>query len=156
MTQIVPVSAYLGPARTGQAIGYRVLALDGTTLYSAFTTTGVVESPAGSGDFHVNGGVVVPDAGGYIVVGLSGTDIKRAGVDPVVSLSDVADAVLGRAGSNVDDSAGELSLYHLIMAILNGSMQDGAWTALDTTGNVFATRTLELNAAAIPVVGVGE
>jgi len=82
MTQTVMLSASLGVARSGQAIGYRVLNPN-RTQYSAFTTTGVVENPAGSGDFHVSGGVVVPDAGGYIVVGISGTDYKEAAVDPV-------------------------------------------------------------------------
>lgn len=87
MAQTVPFSAYLGPVRTGQAIGYTVYAMDGATVVSAFTTTNVVERPAGSGDFHVNGGVSVPDAGGYIAVGTSGNEIKRVGVDPASSIN---------------------------------------------------------------------
>ena len=79
MTQTVPATAQLGPGKTGLAIGYRVLNLDGTT-YSAFSTTGVAETST-AGTYRKTGGVVCPAAGGYIVWGVSGTDYAEATVE---------------------------------------------------------------------------
>mgnify|MGYP000847553786 CR=1 FL=1 len=81
MSQTLPATAILGPAKTGLGIGYRVLNLNRTT-YSAFTTTNVAESPASSGTYNVSGGIVAPDAGGYVVFGVSGTDYAEAPIDP--------------------------------------------------------------------------
>lgn len=82
----LPATFVLGIENTGLAIGYRVLNLDRTT-YSAFTTTGVAESIAGSGTYSVNGGITAPDAGGYIIAGTSGTDIAEATIDPAIASS---------------------------------------------------------------------
>lgn len=81
MSQTVPATAQLGPGRTGLLIGYRVLNLNRTT-YSAFTTTNVSEAPASSGTYNVSGGIVAPDAGGYVIFGVSGTDYAEAPIDP--------------------------------------------------------------------------
>jgi hypothetical protein len=78
MTQTLPLTMILGAAHTGETIGYRVLNLD-RSQYSAFATTGVTESDV-SGTYYVSGGVVVPDAGGYIVVGLVATDYGETNV----------------------------------------------------------------------------
>lgn len=80
MTQTVPATAVLGPGLTGMTIGLRVLNLDGTT-YAAFSTTSVAET-AVAGTYRKAGGVVVPDAGGYLVWGVSGTDYAEATVEP--------------------------------------------------------------------------
>jgi len=79
MTQTVPATAVLGPGKTGLTIGLRVLNLDGTT-YSAFATTDVAETST-AGTYRKASGAVVPDAGGYIVWGVSGTDYAEATVD---------------------------------------------------------------------------
>jgi hypothetical protein len=81
MTQTIPLTVQLGPDKTGLTIGYRVLNLDGTT-YSAFTSTGVAETNV-SGTYRVANGVVVPDDGGYIVVGEIGTDLVEGNVDAI-------------------------------------------------------------------------
>lgn len=78
MTQTLPLTMILGAAHTGETIGYRVLNLD-RSQYSAFSTTGVAESDV-AGTYYVSGGVVVPDAGGYIVVGLVATDYGETNV----------------------------------------------------------------------------
>jgi len=78
MSQTVAAIAVLGPGKTGLTIGYRVLNLDGTQ-YSAFTTTGVSETSV-PGTYRVANGVIVPDAGGHIVFGVSGTDYAEATV----------------------------------------------------------------------------
>lgn len=86
MAQTVPLTAKLGPSRTGLAIGYRVLNLDGTT-HVAFTTTGVSESPASSGTYSVANGISAPDAGGYVVIGVSGADYDRGVIEPAPALA---------------------------------------------------------------------
>jgi hypothetical protein len=83
MSQTVPASVQLGFAYAGAAgIGYRVLRLDRSTVVVAFTTTGVVEAPANSGQFQVTGGHVAHDEGGYRVWGTSGTDILWSDIPP--------------------------------------------------------------------------
>ena len=84
MTQSVPFDAYLGASKTGQAIGCIVYQLDGSTVYSAFSTTGWYESPASSGAFH-HAGLTLPDAGGVVAVGVSGTEYIRSAVGPAAS-----------------------------------------------------------------------
>lgn len=79
MTQTCPATAVLGPGKTGLAIGLRVLDID-RVQYSAFSTTGVAETST-LGTYSKAGGAVVPDAGGYIVWGVVGTDYAEATVD---------------------------------------------------------------------------
>lgn len=76
MTQTIAVDCPLGPSRTGLAIGCTVYQLDGSTVVSAFDVTGWYEAPAGFGSWH-HPGVVGPDAGGVIAVGISGTEYAR-------------------------------------------------------------------------------
>lgn len=86
MTQTVPATCVLGPGKTGLTIGLRVLNLDGTT-YAAFATTNVAETSI-AGTYRKAGGVVVPAAGGYIVWGVSGTDLAEATVESIQSIRD--------------------------------------------------------------------
>lgn len=150
MTQTVPAAFVLGSSKTGLTIGYRVLNADRTT-YSAFTTTGVSETGV-SGTYAVSGGVVVPDAGGYIVAGESGTDYAEAPVDPKPlpatdyttppTTTAIADAVwdevaadhttAGTTGESLDTAA---------------SGAGGGATAADVWA--YATRTLTQGAAAV-------
>ena len=80
MTQTIAATAVLGPGKTGLAIGVTVLNLDGTE-YTAFSTSGVAETSV-AGTYRKADGVVVPDAGGYLVWGVSGTDYAEATVEP--------------------------------------------------------------------------
>jgi len=79
MAQIEPVDASLGPARTGAAIGATLYQLDGSTVHAAFSTSGWYEAPAGSGAWH-HPGLSLPDAGGVVAVGISGTEYMRQAV----------------------------------------------------------------------------
>ena len=115
MTQTVPATAALGPGKTGLTIGLRVLNLDGTE-YAAFATTGVAETSV-AGTYRKASGVLCPDAGAYIVWGVSGTDYAEATVEPVTALSDIQaripaalvsgriDATLSAAGLATDAGA---------------------------------------------------
>ena len=80
MTQTVPATAVLGPGKTGLTIGVTVLNIDGTE-YAAFSASGVAETSV-AGTYRKASGVTVPDAGGYLVWGESGTDYAEATVDP--------------------------------------------------------------------------
>ena len=80
MTQTIPATCVLGPGLTGLAIGVTVLNVDGTE-YAAFSTSGVSETSV-AGTYRKADGVVVPDAGGYLVWGVSGTDYAEATVEP--------------------------------------------------------------------------
>lgn len=92
-TQSVNIDAYLGAHRTGQAIGSIVYESDGSSIYSEFSTTGWYEAPTGSGDFH-NSGLILPDSGGVVAVGVSGTEYKRLSIGPESpSASTIATAV---------------------------------------------------------------
>jgi hypothetical protein len=83
MTQTVPATCVLGPGKTGLTIGLRVLNLDGTT-YSAFSTTGVAETST-AGTYRKADGVEAPDAGGYVVWGVNGTDYAEAPIPPAAA-----------------------------------------------------------------------
>jgi hypothetical protein len=78
MSQTVPATAVLGPGKTGLTIGVTVLNLDGTT-YAAFSATGVAETSV-AGTYRKAGGVMCPDAGAYLVWGVSGTAYAEATV----------------------------------------------------------------------------
>jgi len=80
MAQTTAAAADLGPPHTTKAIGFRVLNLD-ETVYSVFSTTGVVETNV-PGFYRKDNGAVAPDAGGYIVWGISGTDYAEATIPP--------------------------------------------------------------------------
>jgi hypothetical protein len=56
-----------GGLTTGSLIGYTVYALDGATVIQTRTTTGIVESPAGSGYYTIAAGLSVPAGTTYIV-----------------------------------------------------------------------------------------
>lgn len=98
MTQTVPATAVLGPGKTGLAIGLRVLDID-RVQYSAFSTTGVIETGT-AGTYSKVGGVAVPDAGGYIVWGTTTLDLAETTVKGIVlTAQGIADAVNNLAPS---------------------------------------------------------
>ncbi len=112
MTQTVPATAVLGAGKTGLSIGYRVLDLDGTE-YSAWTTAGVAETSV-AGTYRAAGGVVVPDSGGYIVWGESGTDYAEATVESAavpVTLASTQPAVTFGQVKIVADVASQGALH---------------------------------------------
>lgn len=91
MAQTVPFDALLGASKTGLAIGATIYELDGSTSYAAFSVTGWYEAPAGSGGWH-HAGLSLPDAGGVVAVGISGTEYLRVAVDatPTTAIFDYA------------------------------------------------------------------
>jgi hypothetical protein len=105
MSQTVAGTCVLGPGQTGLAIGLRVLNLDGTT-YSAFSTTGVAETLV-LGTYRKANGVVVSDAGGYIVWGTAATDKAEATVEAAALVLRVI--LAGRVGKTTGGGTSSVS-----------------------------------------------
>ena len=68
--------------------------------------------------------------------------------------NDIADAILLRSVSNTEGTAGDHTLTALILATLESSASSTTWTIRKTGGTTFLTKTLTLDAAASPVIGV--
>jgi len=100
MPQTTAVAADLGLLHTAKAIGYRVLNLD-ATIYSAFSTTGVAETNV-LGFYRKDNGAVVPDAGGYIVWGVSGTDYAADTIPPAAPTAAQINAEVDTALADYD------------------------------------------------------
>lgn len=66
----------------------------------------------------------------------------------------LADEVLKRSVTNTQDSADAHSLAAIVLGILESSRSATTWTIKKTTGSTFATKTLTLDSAADPVIGV--
>lgn len=116
MTQTVPALAVLGTAYTGLAIGYRVLYIGGS-VYSAFGTANVAEGSV-AGTYRVNGGITAPDAGGYIVWGISTTDYAEATIEPAAT------------------TAGRGATSQTVNVTVGGVVTDGVevWVTTDSAG----------------------
>lgn len=115
MAQTIPATAVLGPGLTGLAIGYRVLNLD-RTEYSAFATTDVVETGV-AGTYTVEGGVLVPSAGGHIVWGVDGTDYAEATLDPILDVDAIWAASERTLTSTPEETAAALTGSALSISI---------------------------------------
>lgn len=66
----------------------------------------------------------------------------------------IADAVLSRGVSNVQDTADTTSLAAVILATFESAMVGTTWTIRKTGGTTFMTKTLTVDAAADSVIGV--
>jgi hypothetical protein len=70
------------------------------------------------------------------------------------AINGVADAVLGRAVSNVENTADVYSLATLILAALNSAVASGTWTIKKTGGTTKTTRTVSSDSNAEPITGI--
>ena len=68
--------------------------------------------------------------------------------------TEIADAVLGRGVSNIEDTADTASLAAVILAMLESSISGTAWTIRKTGGTVFVIKTLTVDSGADPITGV--
>lgn len=66
----------------------------------------------------------------------------------------IADEVLKRSVTNTQDSGDINNLTELILAAFESSISSTTWTIRKTGGTTFNTRTVTLDAAALPVAGV--
>ena len=145
MAQTVPATAVLGPGKTGLTIGLRVLNLDGTT-YAAFSTTGVAETST-LGTYRKASGVSCPDAGAYIVWGVSGTDYAEATVEPITALSDIqARLPAALIGGRIDATVGAMAANTLTASALATDAVTEISTAISSTaGSGALTTTVTVN-----------
>jgi hypothetical protein len=115
MTQVLP-AALVAPTRAGQSVGYQIRAVDGTTIATAFTTTGVAEVTS-TGYYRVNGGISAPDDGGTLEwylnnAGSPGTFLSAVAIEPAPNQADQAAgirAALGLASANLDSQLSDLT-----------------------------------------------
>lgn len=77
-----------------------------------------------------------------------------AATGDIPAANTIADAVLSRGVSNVQDTADTTSLAALILATFESSAAGTVWTIRKTGGTTFVVKTLTLDAAADPVTGV--
>jgi hypothetical protein len=146
MSYTVASNAVLGAGKSGLAIGYRLVDLAGVVVTS-FTTTNVVETGV-PGTYTVTGGISVPDGFvGRIVWGVSGTDYAESTVQD-------ADHLLKRGMAHVEDDAEADSLTELVLAALNAAISGTNMTVRKTDGGTFSTKTVTLDANAVPITGV--
>ncbi len=66
----------------------------------------------------------------------------------------IADAVLSRGVANVEDAADTTSLAALVLAAFESSVAGAVWTIRKTGGANFVVKTVTLDGAAAPIVGV--
>ena len=66
----------------------------------------------------------------------------------------IADEILKRGVSNVEDAADAHSLATIILAILESSLSGTTWTIKKTGGTTFTTKTVTVDAAADPITAV--
>ena len=138
MTQTQPIDAYLGPAQSGAAIGATIYQLDGSTSYAAFSTSGWYEAPSSSGHWH-HAGVTLPDAGGVVAVGTSGTEVQRVAIGAelataanLATVDTVVDGIKA-VTDNLPDSGALTTIDANVDAILDDTGTSGVQVA-DKTG----------------------
>ena len=115
MTQVLP-AALVAPTRAGQSVGFLIRAVDGTTIATAFTTTGVTEVTS-TGYYRVNGGITAPDDGGVLEwyinnAGSAGAFLSAVAIEPAPNQADQAAgirAALGLASANLDSQLSDLT-----------------------------------------------
>jgi hypothetical protein len=139
MAQIEPIDAYLGPARTGLAIGAILYQLDGSTVHAAFATTGWYEAPAVSGAWH-HPGVSLPDAGGVVVVGVSGTEYMRVAVGAAKPLASDYTATRAAKLDNLDAAVTTRATPAQVNTEVDAALADVGLTTT-VTGRIDATIT---------------
>ena len=115
MTQVLP-AALVAPTRASQSVGYLIRAVNGTTIATAFTTTGVAEVTS-TGYYRVDGGITAPDDGGTLEwylnnAGSPGTFLSAVAIEPAPNQADQAAgirAALGLASANMDTQLSGIS-----------------------------------------------
>jgi hypothetical protein len=115
MPQTIP-AALVAPTRASQSVGYLIRAVDGTTIATAFTTTGVTEVTS-TGYYRVNGGITAPDDGGVLEwylnnAGAAGTFLSAVAIEPAPNQADQAAglrAALGLTSANLDSQLSDIT-----------------------------------------------
>lgn len=154
MAYVLDIGAVLGAGKTGLTIGYKLINLNETVI-TAFTTASVIET-AVLGNYHVTGGISIPDNfQGRVVFGTSIIDMAEVWLNPSeVEANFNADALLKRSVSHGESTAETSSLTEMILAALNSSISGTTLTIRKTTEATFSTRTVTTSAGAVPIIGI--
>jgi len=113
------------------------------TIYMSPTVSSVMGTA--SHTFQVLASVSVEDISANVV------DASALAADAAL---EIADATLKRGVSNVEDTADTTSLAAIILATLESSISGVTWTIRKTGGATFVTKTITVDPAADPIVGV--
>jgi hypothetical protein len=107
-------------------------------------------------------GVVIADgaitaasiANDAITAGKIATDAITSSELATNAAQEIADEVLKRGISNVEDAADTLSLAALVLAHLESSISGSTWIIRKSGGSTFTTKTVTTDSGADPVTGV--
>ena len=90
-----------------------------------------------------------------VIVGSIQTDAVSAAAIAAAAANEIADAVLLRSYSHVEDTAGDHSLAALIAGALESAIAGTTWTIYKTDGvTTMLTKTVATDGAAEPITGV--
>ena len=84
---------------------------------------------------------------------LSDTGTDGVAISTVVAQA-IADEILKRDVSSVEDAAGTHSLTTIILAALESALSSTTWTIKKTGGGTFTTKTVTLDSGATPITAV--
>lgn len=87
-------------------------------------------------------------------VAASNSKLFFDGTGYIPAANAIADAVLSRGVSNVQDTADTTSLAAVILATFESAVVGTDWVIRKTSGATFVVKTLTIDAAADPVIGV--
>ena len=95
-----------------------------------------------------------PDVTSGYAVTPAGASDSTAGSDTGPTAIEIADALLSRDISNVEDTASEYSICTIILSTLESSITDTTWTIRKTGGATYLTKTVTIDSNADPITGV--
>lgn len=103
MAQTVPLAAELGPAQTGLTIEYQIYDIDGTTIDTTWTSSGMAETDV-PGTYRKAGGISVDDAGAYVIFRRTSDNAELAFVTV-----EPASPTVTQITSDIDNNSSQLS-----------------------------------------------
>jgi len=124
-----------------------VLEDTGTTLPATLATT---DGKIDTVDANVD--AILTDTGTAGVV-LADDAITAAKITAAAE-QEIADEILKRGVSNVENAADAHSLACIVLAVLESSLSGATWTIKKTGGTTFTTKTVTTDASADPITGV--
>lgn len=146
----------LSEANIRTAVGLASANLD--TQLDALPTNAELSTALGTADDAVLAAIAalnnLSSAGAQAAAAAALAAYDAATGSDVPTATQVADAVLSRGVSNVQDTADVGSLAELLLGAFESAAVGTTWTIRKTGGTTFNTRTLTLDAAADPITGV--
>ena len=158
MTYALTFVADMGAANTGLTVRAQLYDSDGTPNGAELTADMVEVDSTNAPGVYAYRATIPDDHDGIFAIYNNADKTQRVSfaVNPVeVEITALADAVLERGMSNVEDSADATSLAALVLAAFESVISGVTWTIYKTDhATTFTTRTVTLDSAASPIVEV--